>query len=145
MLRIKDRMMVPRDLYDYTVKETGVRFESHGFGNLLVKVREHMEANHLVVPLNISELVEEDWCSRREAWCEDANAPRPKSVSKEEWGSLSALVAKVAGSGADALKAISSALGVNCSGCNARHKIIKEMRKLGFAETMRRLKETFHA
>jgi hypothetical protein len=145
MLRIKDRMMVPRGLYDYTVPQTGVRFESHGFGALMVKVREHMEANHIAVPDNLGDVIEEDWCKRREDYCQDAEAPRPKGVGKIEWESLSGLIAKVAISGADALAAISKALGIDCANCQRRHKIIREMRRLGFSETLRRLKETFNA
>jgi hypothetical protein len=137
--------MVPRDLYDYTVKETGVRFESHGFGNLLVKITEHMEANAIPVPENLAGIVEEDWCKRREDWCQDSEAPRRKDVTKGEWNSLKELISKVAIGGADALATISKALGIDCSTCNARHKIIREMRRLGFVETMRRLKETLHA
>lgn len=138
-------MMVPKGLYDYTVEQTGVRFESHGFGNLLVKVIEHMEANSIQVPDDLARVVEEDWCKRREDWCKDDTAPRPKDVSKGEWNSLKELISKVAISGADALATISKALGIHCSACNARHKIIREMRRIGFNETMRRLKETLHA
>lgn len=145
MLRIKDRTIVPRGLYDYTVKETDARFESHGFGALVVKVRQHLEANNLALPEDLSSVIEEDWCKRRKDWCIDTDAPRPRNVSEQEWGSLKSLIAKVAISGADALAKISSALGIHCSACNARHKIIREMRKLGFAETLRRLKDTFHA
>jgi hypothetical protein len=145
MLKIKDRMMVPKGMYDYTVEQTGVRFESHGFGSLVVKVREHLAANDLPLPLNLGDVIEEDWCKRREEWCLDDSIPRPKGVGKEEWSSLSELIAKVAIGGADALATISKALGIRCSGCSARHKIIREMRRLGFSETLKRLKQTFHA
>jgi hypothetical protein len=145
MLRIKDRMMVPQGLYDYTVKETGERFESHGLGMLMVKVKEHMEANNLPIPKNLGLVIEEDWCSRRQDYCQDEDAPRPRNTSKDEWGSLSALISKVAIGGADALAKISSALGIHCVGCQRRHRIIKEMKRLGFTETLKRLKETFNA
>lgn len=145
MLRIKDRHIVPRGLYDYTVKETDTRFESHGFGSLVVKVKEHMEANNLPLPEDLGGVIEEDWCKRKEDWCEDTNARRPKSVDKMEWNSLSELVASIAISGADALAKISGALGIKCTGCSNRHQIIRHMRKVGFAETLKRLKETLHA
>lgn len=142
MQRIKDRMMVPRGLYDYTVPETGIRFESHGFGALVVKVQENYSDNSLPVPQNLYELVEADWCKRRPEYCEDGDAPRPRNTTVQEWGTLKELISKVAIGGADALAKISSALGIHCAKCQRRHKIITEMRRLGFAETVRRLKET---
>lgn len=142
MQRIKDRMMVPRGLYDYTVPETGIRFESHGFGALVVKVRTNYTDNSLPVPQDLNEIIEADWCKRRPELCEDGEARRPRFTTNEEWGSLKELIAKVAIGGADALSRISSALGINCAKCQRRHRIISEMRRLGFAETVRRLKET---
>lgn len=144
MIRIKDRMMVPRGLYDYTVPETGIRFESHGFGALVVNVQKNYSDNSLPVPQNLNEVIEADWCQRRPEYCEDGEAPRPRNTTSEEWGSLKELLAKVAIGGADALAKISSALGIHCAKCQRRHKIISEMRRLGFSETVKRLKETLH-
>lgn len=145
MLKIRDRTIVPPGLYDYTVPETKTTFQAHGFGLLLVKVREHMEANNIAEPESLSRIIEEDWCKRREDFCEDTENPRPRGTASGEWNSLQQLIATATIGGADALAAISKALGIDCKRCQKRHKIIQEMRRLGFAETMKRLKETLHA
>lgn len=144
MLKIKDRSKVPKELYDYTVPETQASFEAHGLGLLLVKVRKHYAANNLPVPQNLSEVVESDWCSRRPHHCGDPDTVVEKA-EQEHGESFNSLVASLAIPAADALAKISSALGIECSKCKTRHRIIREMKKRGFTETVRLLKETLHA
>jgi hypothetical protein len=145
MLTIKDRSRVPKELYDYTVPETQVTYVAHGIGVLLAKVRNCYIANQIPVPENLAQIVEQDWCNRRPWHCGDPDVIVVKTESKDETTSLNNLVAAVAGTGADALAAISTALGIHCSKCQKRHKIIKEMKKRGFMATLRMLKETLHA
>lgn len=143
MLTIKDRSKVPRELYDYTVPETQTAFKAHGLGLLLHKIREHYTANKIPVPENLLYVVEADWCSRYPYHCEDPSAVVQKE--REDSDVLTKLIAAAAIPAADALATISKALGITCSRCQKRHRIIKEMQKRGFTETLKLLKETLHA
>lgn len=144
VLKIKDRSKVPKELYDYTVPETQATFTAHSIGLLLVKIEKHYRANNLASPETLSQIVEADWCSRREWHCEDTERVRPEK-HKPEGDALNSLLASVAIPAADALATVSKALGIDCSKCQTRHRIIKEMKKRGFTETLRLLKETLHA
>lgn len=144
MLRIKDRSKVPRELYDYTVPETKASFKAHGIGLLLVSVRKHYAANNLPVPENLSVVVEEDWCSRYPYHCADPEVVIEKP-EKEHGDAFNNFIASLAIPAADALAKVSAALGIDCARCKTRHRIIKEMKKRGFAQTVKMLKETLHA
>lgn len=141
MLTIRDRSKVPNGLYTYTVAETQAEFAAHSFGLLVVKVRKHLSANNLPIPENLSDVVEQDWCSRRPEHCQD---PDEAVVlrKKEDSDLFTQVIAAAAIPAADALATISKALGIHCSGCQKRHRIVREMRKRGLAETVRLLKET---
>lgn len=141
-MKITDKSRVPRELYDYTAPQTNVIFKAHAFGLLVVKVREHYVANQIAVPENFSELVESDYCARRPDYCYDPNFVEP--LKENEPDLFADVVAAVGIPMSDALAAVSTALGVHCTKCQRRHRIIKEIRKVGVAETIRRLKETFH-
>jgi len=136
--RIRDKSMVPRGNFTYTVKETGAQFSSHVFPTLVIKVRQHMLANNVAVPLNLAVLIEQDYCERMPEYCKDMDAAHIDGETV-----LTGVVAALAIPAADALHAIGSALGINCQACNTRHRIIRQLKKLGLAETLRRLKGTF--
>lgn len=144
MLKIRDRSKVPRELYDYTVPETQTHFEARSFGMCVAKVREGYIANKLPVPDKLPDLVESDWCSRYPHHCFDSEREIPAKQA-EEAGSLEGFIASLAIPAADALSVIGKALGIDCTKCQRRHKIIKEMKKRGFGATLKLLKETLHA
>lgn len=135
--RITDRSVVPRGNYDYSVKETAQTFVSHVFPTLVVKVRQHMAANSVSVPANLADLIEDDFCKRKPEYCRDTEHVR---INGED--AFTQVVAALAIPAADALHSIASALGINCSTCNKRRLIIKRIRQLGVAETLRQLKGT---
>lgn len=147
MLTIRDRSKVPKELYDYTAPETKIYSKAHAFGLLLVKVREGYTANKLPVPENLARVVEQDWCERHPYHCEDPDDLQRAVIEDqhETTDMFTRIIAAAAIPAADALAVVSKALGIDCATCQRRHRIIKQMRKLGFAETLRRIKETIHA
>lgn len=147
VLTIKDRSKVPRELYDYTAPETQIYSKAHSIGLLIHKVREGYVANQLPIPENLARVVEQDWCDRNPHHCEDPDDLQRAIIEdkKESTDMFTRIVAAAAIPAADALAVVSKALGIDCATCQRRHKIIKEMRKLGFVETLRRIKDTLHA
>lgn len=135
--QILDRRGVPRGNYDYLVVQTGHRFESHVFGQLVVNVQKHMDANGVPIPKDLALVVEEDFCTRRPEYCRDTEQPR---VNGED--AFTQVVAALAIPAADALHKIASVFGINCSACNQRHRVIRRIREVGVAETLRQLKGT---
>lgn len=143
MNRIKDKRKVPRELYDYTVPETQAYFKAHSFGLLVHKVREHYDANNISIPSDLSDVVESDYCTRYPHHCDDPDRYIPKE-EQEQSDPFTQVLAAVAIPASEGLAAISKVLGIHCTGCQKRRRIIKEIRKAGISETIRRLKETFH-
>lgn len=135
--QIADRSVVPRGNYDFTVKETGQTFSSHVFHPLVTKVVQHMASNGVPVPKNISDLMEEDFCERKPEYCRDTEHVR---INGED--GLTQVVAALAIPAAEALHKIGAVLGINCTACNQRRRIIKRIRELGVSETLRQLKGT---
>lgn len=136
--RLLNRRDVPRGNYDYLVKETGHAFASHVFMQLVVQVRDHMAANAITPPNDLALIIEDDFCTRKPEYCRDTDAVR---INGED--ALTQVVAALAIPAADALHAVAGVLGIDCATCNRRRLIIKEIKKVGVAETLRRLKGTF--
>jgi hypothetical protein len=136
--QILDRRGVPRGNYDYTVVKTGHRLEAHVFGRLVVMVKNHMAANGVEVPKDLEAIIEDDFCTRRPEYCRDTDAPR---VNGED--AFTQVVAALAIPAADALATVSKLFGINCKACNQRHQVIRRLKQVGVAETLRQLKGTF--
>ena len=136
--QIRDKRSVPRGNYTYTVPATGQKFESHVFPLLVARVKAHMKANQIVVPSNIFEIIEDDYCTREPVYCND-----PTAVSVDGESAFTQIVAALAIPAADALHTLGGLFGINCKACNHRHRIIKEIKKVGVSETLKRLKGTF--
>lgn len=143
-IRIRDRHKVPNGGYTYVAPETATEFHSHSIGNLIFKVREHYVANSLPVPPELGRIVEDDWCRRRPELCVDSDDPSsPYHPSNPSGDLITNLAAALAIPAADLLAKASGLLGINCGGCKTRHKIIRNLKKLGYQEALKQLKATF--
>lgn len=136
--QILDRRGVPRGNYDYLVTQTGHRIEAHVFGQLVVRVKQHMMANGVPIQKDLETVIEEDFCTRRPEYCRDTDAPR---VNGED--AFTQVVAALAIPAADALHSLAKAFGINCKACNQRHQVIRRIKQVGVAETLRKLRGTF--
>jgi len=136
--QIRDPSVVPRGNFYYVVPATGQRFESHVFQLLVARVRVHMKANQIVIPPNLSGIIEDDYCQHEPIYCND-----PSAAIVDGESAFTQIVAAMAIPAADALHLIGSMFGINCNSCNKRHRIIKEIKKVGVSETLKRLKGTF--
>lgn len=135
--QIVNKRDVPRGNYTFTVVETGWTGESHVFNNLVVQVRNHMAANSITPPNDLSLVIEDDFCTRKPEYCMDTDEVR---VGGED--ALTKVAAALMIPAADALHKIAGVFGINCTNCNWRYKIIKQLKKVGVTETLKRLKGT---
>ena len=137
MIKIKDRTMVPRGLFNYTVPETNRRFSANTLGLVVSIVTRHMTANGITVPPDLATIIENDYCQRKPEYCHDETNPKRRDDL------LTRLAAHVAIPASDALARISGALGIKCAACQKRHEIIRRVEEIGFDEAVKQIRATF--
>jgi cytochrome c553 len=87
MLKFNNLMETPPGGFKFFVAETGEWFESRSFATLVDRVKAHLRANNLSIPLNLEEIAEDQRCQHMpDGICYEADntviwktAPRPGS------------------------------------------------------------------
>jgi hypothetical protein len=121
MLRLSNRSHVPTGGFRYTQPESGLQIDANSFDQLMVRIKEHRDANGYPININIEAEVEDQVCRNTTTgqWCREIDEePAPRSYRVNEVLRFSRMLAnKFIKGGERVEQATANARAAICAGC----------------------------